>query len=90
MSSLSPVSGRTKWLAPSGASAIGVRKWLNTSGQSYRALGKAKVDAASAGLPVGVQVVGRAWRDHEALAVMRAIESDVARDEGYPATPVEL
>jgi arsenate reductase len=24
-----------------------VRKWLNTSGQSYRALGKAKVDAAS-------------------------------------------
>jgi fatty acid amide hydrolase len=50
----------------------------------------AKVDAASAGLPVGVQVVGRAWRDHEALAVMRAIESDVARDEGYPATPVEL
>ena len=24
-----------------------VRKWLNTSGQSYRALGKEKVDAAS-------------------------------------------
>ena len=24
-----------------------IRKWLNTSGQSYRALGKAKVDAAS-------------------------------------------
>jgi fatty acid amide hydrolase len=50
----------------------------------------ARVDAASAGLPVGVQVVGRAWRDHEALAVMRAIESDVSRDEGYPSTPVEL
>ena len=50
----------------------------------------ARVDAASAGLPVGVQVVGRAWRDHEALAVMRAIESDVARDEGYPSVPVEL
>ena len=29
------------------ASGVGVRKWLNTSGQSYRALGKAKVDAAS-------------------------------------------
>ena len=29
------------------ASQIPVRKWLNTSGQSYRALGKAKVDAAS-------------------------------------------
>ena len=31
------------WIAASG---LGVRKWLNTSGQSYRALGKAKVDAA--------------------------------------------
>jgi fatty acid amide hydrolase len=49
----------------------------------------ARVDAASAGLPVGVQVVGRAWRDHEVLAVMRAIESEVASDEGYPATPVD-
>ncbi len=28
------------------ASAKPVRKWLNTSGQSYRALGKAKIDAA--------------------------------------------
>ncbi len=32
------------WIPKSGRS---VRKWLNTSGQSYRALGKAKVDAAS-------------------------------------------
>ncbi len=30
-----------------GRSGVSVRKWLNTSGQSYRALGKAKVDAAS-------------------------------------------
>jgi len=28
------------------ASGLPVRKWLNTSGQSYRTLGKAKVDAA--------------------------------------------
>jgi len=33
-----------RWIPASG---VGVRKWLNTSGQSYRALGKAKVDAAS-------------------------------------------
>jgi arsenate reductase len=33
-----------KWIPASG---VGVRKWLNTSGQSYRALGKPKVDAAS-------------------------------------------
>ena len=32
------------WISASG---VGVRKWLNTSGLSYRALGKAKVDAAS-------------------------------------------
>jgi len=33
-----------RWVARSGVS---VRKWLNTSGLSYRALGKARVDAAS-------------------------------------------
>ena len=32
------------WIAKSGRP---VRKWLNTSGQSYRALGKPAVDAAS-------------------------------------------
>lgn len=32
------------WLPASG---LPVRKWLNTSGQSFRALGKAKIDAAS-------------------------------------------
>jgi arsenate reductase len=32
------------WIAASGKP---VRKWLNTSGQSYRALGKAKLEAAS-------------------------------------------
>ncbi len=33
-----------RWIAASG---VGVRKWLNTSGQSYRALGKERVDAAT-------------------------------------------
>ncbi len=33
-----------RWIPLSGKP---VRKWLNTSGQSYRALGKAKVDAAT-------------------------------------------
>ncbi|XXF77938.1 Spx/MgsR family RNA polymerase-binding regulatory protein [Myxococcaceae bacterium GXIMD 01537] len=33
-----------RWVERAG---VPVRKWLNTSGQSYRALGKAKVDAAS-------------------------------------------
>jgi arsenate reductase (glutaredoxin) len=34
----------TAWIPKSGRP---VRKWLNTSGQSYRALGKAKIDAMS-------------------------------------------
>jgi len=34
----------TEWIPASGT---GVRKWLNTSGQSYRAIGKPKFDAAS-------------------------------------------
>jgi arsenate reductase (glutaredoxin) len=33
-----------KWIPASG---LPVKKWLNTSGQSYRAIGKEKVDAAS-------------------------------------------
>lgn len=32
-----------RWIPASG---LPVKKWLNTSGQSYRALGKAKIDAA--------------------------------------------
>jgi arsenate reductase len=32
-----------RWIPASG---LPVRKWLNTSGQSYRALGKEKIDAA--------------------------------------------
>ncbi|HEX6309755.1 MAG TPA: amidase family protein [Longimicrobiales bacterium] len=40
-----------------------------------------KVERESAGLPVGVQVVARPWREHQALAVMRAIEQ--LRD-GHP------
>jgi arsenate reductase (glutaredoxin) len=38
------VAELSRWIP---ASALPVRKWLNTSGQSYRALGKPKVDAAS-------------------------------------------
>lgn len=33
-----------KWIP---ASKKPIRKWLNTSGQSYRAIGKEKIDAAS-------------------------------------------
>ncbi len=40
-----PTAAELKTWIP--ASALPVRKWLNTSGLSFRALGKAKIDAAS-------------------------------------------
>jgi fatty acid amide hydrolase len=60
-----------------------------SAGADLLARQAARIDAASLGLPVGVQVVGRAWRDHEVLAAMAAIEAEVSRDEGHPRTPVE-
>ena len=49
----------------------------------------ARVDATSAGLPIGVQVVARPWRDEEVLATMRAIEDAVRDEPGFPRTPIE-
>jgi len=49
----------------------------------------ARVDAESVGLPVGVQVVAKPWRDHEALAVMAALESALEGAPDCPRTPVD-
>ncbi len=43
-----------------------------------------KVETGSAGLPVGVQVVARPWREHVALAVMSAIEASASTRPDYP------
>lgn len=51
------------WIAASGKP---VQKWLNTSGQSYRALGKAKVDAAS-------EAQLRAWLARDGKLVKRPV-----------------
>lgn len=34
-----------------------------------------EVERGSAGLPIGVQVIGRPWRDHQVLAAMKALET---------------
>jgi fatty acid amide hydrolase len=49
----------------------------------------ARIDAASAGLPVGVQVVGRAWQEPTVLAVMGCIEAEVRGEADFPMTPVD-
>ena len=43
-----------------------------------------KVELGSTGLPVGVQVVARPWREHLALAAMQAIEEVVRARNAYP------
>jgi fatty acid amide hydrolase len=48
----------------------------------------ADVDQRSAGLPVGVQLVGRPWDEDRVLAAMIAIEEVVERALEYPRTPV--
>ena len=46
-----------------------------------------ETERGSAGLPVGVQIVARPWRDHVALAAMRAVEEVARTRPDYPALP---
>jgi fatty acid amide hydrolase len=47
-----------------------------------------KVEQNSSGLPVGVQVVARPWREHVGLAVMSAIETEARKQVDFPITPI--
>ncbi|MGD8398327.1 MAG: amidase family protein, partial [Anaerolineae bacterium] len=47
-----------------------------------------RVEENSAGLPVGVQVVGRHWREDVVLAVMAALEQHFQASGSYPTTPL--
>ena len=46
-----------------------------------------EVEIGSAGLPVGVQVVGKPWREDSVLAVMGALERHFSSHPDYPAKP---
>jgi fatty acid amide hydrolase len=46
-----------------------------------------EADQGSAGLPVGVQLMGRPWRDDVVLAAMRVIEQAARRGADFPVTP---
>ncbi len=48
----------------------------------------ADIAASSAGLPVGVQVVARPYREDVALALMQAIETHARQADAFPVTPV--
>lgn len=49
----------------------------------------AAAEAGSAGLPVGVQVVTKPYREDLNLALMAAIEAGVRGNPDYPVTPVD-
>jgi fatty acid amide hydrolase len=49
-----------------------------------------EVERGSAGLPVGVQVAGRPWREDVVLAVMGALESQLRCRPDFPHTPVSF
>jgi fatty acid amide hydrolase len=48
----------------------------------------AAIEAEGAGLPVGVQVVGRPYREDLVLAVMDVVESHARRAKLFPWTPI--
>jgi fatty acid amide hydrolase len=47
----------------------------------------AEVDRQSLGLPIGVQVVARPWREDLVLAAMMAVEDAAARAPDFPRAP---
>ncbi|MFW6023257.1 MAG: amidase [Myxococcota bacterium] len=49
----------------------------------------AQIESRGVGLPIDVQVVGRAWKEAVVLAVMRAIEGRARDGRDFPHTPVE-
>ncbi len=48
----------------------------------------ARAEEGSAGLPIGVQVVARPYREDVVLALMMAIEKQAREDSVFPLTPV--
>jgi fatty acid amide hydrolase len=45
-------------------------------------------ESGSAGLPIGVQFVGRPWREDVVLAAMKAVETVARERSDFPVTPV--
>lgn len=49
----------------------------------------ASIEEQSAGLPVGVQLVGRPWQEARVLAMMRLLEKHARANPQFPQTPVD-
>jgi len=58
-------------------------------GKSFDVVERAAFEAVrgSAGLPIGVQLMGRPWRDDVVLAAMRVIEQAARKRADFPVAP---
>ncbi len=46
-----------------------------------------KVEQGSAGCPIGVQIAGRPWREHQVLAAMAVVEASARKSPSFPLAP---
>jgi fatty acid amide hydrolase len=77
---------------PSGSAAVTRVREDEQSGRNARSRDRveraaAGTDAGSAGLPVGVQVIAKPWREDIVLALMHALQDKLRGNPDYPARP---
>jgi fatty acid amide hydrolase len=49
----------------------------------------AYIERGSAGLPIGVQIVGRPWREEVVLAAMKIVETGARSSSEFPRVPID-
>ncbi len=47
-----------------------------------------RIEKESAGMPIGVQIVGRHWREDQVLTTMKALEMCFRKTDQYPLLPI--
>ncbi len=77
---------------PSGSAAVTRVREDEQAGRDPRSRDRveraaAETDAGSAGLPIGVQVVARPWREDIVLALMRRLQEALRGRPDYPSRP---
>lgn len=77
---------------PSGSAAVTRVRDDEQAGRDVRSRDRveraaAETDSGSAGLPVGVQVIAKPWREDVVLAVMRTLQEKLRGNPDYPTRP---
>jgi fatty acid amide hydrolase len=77
---------------PSGSAAVTRVRENEQTGRNSRSRDRveraaAETDAGSVGLPVGVQVVAKPWREDIVLALMRTLQDKLRGNPDYPTRP---